>query len=258
MDYRAFKAMIERQAHVPPDVADRALRTTLATLARRLTKGERRDLADQLPLEIAPWILAAEGEAAAAGVDAFLQDLAGRAGVDVPTAERYARAVFAALRRALTDDEVADLAATLPHDMRPLLCGTLIVPTDEVLRRVTAHGGPGGDAARRATEAVLKTLAERIPAGEVDDLLARLPVKLHQPLLRGRPRTEGVVAPIPVEEFLRRVADREGVDVGTAAQHARAVMVALREALREEFFDVTVELPREYGAILPPPPMRTP
>ena len=70
MDYRAFKAMIERQAHVPPDVADRALRTTLATLARRLTKGERRDLADQLPLEIAPWILAAEGEAAAAGVDA--------------------------------------------------------------------------------------------------------------------------------------------------------------------------------------------
>ena len=87
MDYRAFKAMIERQAHVPPDVADRALRTTLATLARRLTKGERRDLADQLPLEIAPWILAAEGEAAAAGVDAFLQDLAGRAGVDVPTAE---------------------------------------------------------------------------------------------------------------------------------------------------------------------------
>ena len=69
--------MIERQAHVPPDVADRALRTTLATLARRLTKGERRDLADQLPLEIAPWILAAEGEAAAAGVDAFLQDLAG-------------------------------------------------------------------------------------------------------------------------------------------------------------------------------------
>ena len=35
-------------------------------------------------------------------------------------------------------------------------------------------------------------------------------------------------------------------------------MLALREALREEFFDVTVELPREYGAILPAPPMRAP
>ena len=106
MDYRAFKAMIERQAHVPPDVADRALRTTPATLAGRLTKGERRDLADQLPLEVAPWILPAEGEAAA-GVDAFLQDLAG------------------ALREVL-GEEFFDVTVELPREYGAILPAPLI------------------------------------------------------------------------------------------------------------------------------------
>ena len=98
--------MIERQAHVPPDVADRALRTTPATLAGRLTKGERRDLADQLPLEVAPWILPAEGEAAA-GVDAFLQDLAG------------------ALREVL-GEEFFDVTVELPRENGAILPAPLI------------------------------------------------------------------------------------------------------------------------------------
>jgi uncharacterized protein (DUF2267 family) len=51
---------------------------------------------------------------------------------------------------------------------------------------------------------------------------------------------------MPFEEFVRRVAEREGVELEDARDHARGVFETLREALGTEFFDVTVQLPGEY------------
>jgi uncharacterized protein (DUF2267 family) len=54
-----------------------------------------------------------------------------------------------------------------------------------------------------------------------------------------------------LEEFLDRVAAREGVDRATAERHARAVFAALRELVPEkEFHDVESQLPAEYAPLL--------
>jgi uncharacterized protein (DUF2267 family) len=48
-------------------------------------------------------------------------------------------------------------------------------------------------------------------------------------------------------EFLERIADREGVTLDEARDHARAVFLALRDLVGDdELFDVVVELPSDY------------
>jgi uncharacterized protein (DUF2267 family) len=53
-----------------------------------------------------------------------------------------------------------------------------------------------------------------------------------------------------LKEFVRRVADREGVVAAEAHEHARAVLATLREAVtRKECLDMTAQLPEEYAAV---------
>jgi hypothetical protein len=63
---------------------------------------------------------------------------------------------------------------------------------------------------------------------------------------------------MPLEEFLQRVAGREGAVVGEAAlfsetfERARAVLATLAEAVgTKEWFDVVVELPEDYHGLIP-------
>jgi uncharacterized protein (DUF2267 family) len=53
-----------------------------------------------------------------------------------------------------------------------------------------------------------------------------------------------------LDEFVRRVAEREGVTPAEARDHARAVFATLREAVgEEEFRDIRAQLPLEYAAL---------
>jgi uncharacterized protein (DUF2267 family) len=53
-----------------------------------------------------------------------------------------------------------------------------------------------------------------------------------------------------LREFVRRVAEREGVTPGEAQEHVRAVLATLREAVTpKEWLDVTAQLPEEYAAV---------
>jgi uncharacterized protein (DUF2267 family) len=57
-----------------------------------------------------------------------------------------------------------------------------------------------------------------------------------------------------LDQFLRNVAEREGVTPAEARAHARAVLATLREAITpKEWSDVTVQLPDEYTAVLARP-----
>jgi uncharacterized protein (DUF2267 family) len=249
VDEDDFLTTVEQLAGIGRDRAERAAQATLETLGERIAGGEARDLAEQLPPEVAPWI-ASTGNPQPFDVDGFVRRVAKREGVDVETAERHARAVLEALRREVTSDEFEDMVAELPKDYAPLLPrGTHIdvIGADAFLRHVADRAGIDEDRAKRATTAVLETLAERIAGGEVDDLIARLSARLHPPLKRGRERSGGKATRMSLDEFLRRVAEREGVDPDQAREHARAVLVTLREAVGdEEFRDVTVQLPDEY------------
>jgi uncharacterized protein (DUF2267 family) len=249
MDSDSFITTVARFAGIGQEEAERAARATLQTLAERIAEGEARDLAEQLPPELGPWLATTSG-AEPFDVDEFLRRIAEREGVDPEDAERRAKAVFAALGAALSADEFADLTAELPKDYWRLLPRgpyVAILPADEFLRGVADRAGIDVEPARRATDAVLETLAERIAGGEVDDLVSRLPTQLHVPLKLGREQGGEEAMRMPFEEFLRRVAEREGASPEEAREHARAVFVTLREAVGDdEFFDVTAELPDEY------------
>jgi uncharacterized protein (DUF2267 family) len=255
MDHESFVRIVEDALGTSRDDAERAVQATLQTLAERLDRGEARDLAAELPPQIAAW-LATAGPAERFDVDEFVARVAAREGTDLATAEAHARAVFVALGQAVSAGELDDMAAQLSSDYRWLLPrgDHVDVTTAEAFwQRVAERAGLDADGARRAAAAVLETLAERIAGGEIDDLIDRLPIALHAPLKRGRERSGGRATAMGFEDFVRRVAEREGVEASQARAHTRAVILTLREAIGdEEFFDVTVQLPDEYVAALAP------
>lgn len=253
IDYETFITIVAEDADIAFEAAEHASRAVLETLGERIAQGEARDLAEQLPPELSPSI-ATTTSAEAFDVDEFVRRVAGREGVDVASAERHARAVFTALSRAVDRREYEQMAAELSKDYAPMLAvgpHVEVVSAEAFVERVAERTGLDPDDARRATDAVLETLAERIAAGEVRDLIARLPRALHEPLKRGAERNGGKAMHMGVDAFLARVAEREGVDAEAARDHARAVIRTLREAIGDqEFVDVTVELPREYESVL--------
>jgi uncharacterized protein (DUF2267 family) len=255
MDYERFIAIVEQQAGVGSEPAKRAARATLETLAERISEGEARDLAGQLPPEVSPWLFTS-GPAQPFDVGEFLRRVAEREEVDSETAERHAAAVFAALGRAVSPEELADVLSELPRDYARLMPRGRrdeVVKVEAFLRRVADRALVDEDTAWQATQAVLETLAERIAGGEVDDLIVHLPVQLHPPLKRGKELSGGKATRMPLDEFVDRVAEREGVDHEQAREHARAVLSTLREVIPDrEVFDVTVQLPDEYDVLLEP------
>jgi uncharacterized protein (DUF2267 family) len=254
VDRRQFLTLVAEGSGLDDDAAERATRATLQTLAERITRGEADDLAAVLAPELAAWLHKPGPAAESFDAEEFLRRTAERSQLDLATAERAARAVFTALQHAVPRKELDDVAAQLPRDLARLLprgatAGEL--GADDFVARVGELTGLDTSAARRAAEAVLETLAERISGGEVEDLIVRLPRELHPPLKVGSGLSSGVARKMSLDEFVQRIAEREGVSASDAREHARAVLSVLREATGdEEFFDVTSELPDEYAPVL--------
>src|SRR3954452_8067571 len=172
LDYERFITVVAEDAEIGFEAAERAARAVLETLGERIAQGEARDIAAQLPPELSPYI-ATNTPADGFDVDEFVRRIAERAGVDAATAERHARAVFTALSRALDRREHDQMATELSKDYWPLLGRGLrvdVVSADVFFQQVAERAGLDYDEARRAAEAVLETLAERIAGGEVEDL----------------------------------------------------------------------------------------
>ena len=263
MDYGEVIEVIRRASGgLGSEAAERAAQVTLQTLAERLPRGEVRHIVPELPDELKPWVYT-ETDAEAFGIDEFLDRIAKRQNTDIETALLHARAVFSALGRALSPEVVAHMAAVLPQTFDPLVAEAQhryvdIMPAGEFWGRVKQQLGVDDTAARQVTEAVLETLAERIAAGQAEDLIAQLDPLLHPPLRRGMSSTAPGAQRMPLEEFLQRVAVREGADVDEAglleeiSGHVRAVFAALAEAVStKEWLDVTVELPGDYRGLIP-------
>jgi uncharacterized protein (DUF2267 family) len=253
MDEEQFLNVVAEAAGGSPEEARTWAHVVLQVLADRIGAGEARDLAALLPPELAPWVMT-DHPAQPFDATQFVRRVADVLGVDVTTAERRTRAVLTALHRAVGERELEDVAAELSSDYWRLLPAgpwVGVVPADSFIERVAERTGLDPDAARQAVAAVLTTLAERIAGGEVDDLIARLPAELHEPLRKGKALNGGNATRMSLEEFERRVADREGVGPQQAHDHARAVMQTLREAVGDdEFLDVTSQLPAEYVDVL--------
>jgi uncharacterized protein (DUF2267 family) len=129
MDYDEFLDLVAQEAGVGTsrEEAERATHATLKVLARRITAGEAEDIAAELPPPMRRWLSQdADERPETFGRDEFLQRvIAAELGViDEATAERHARAVFAALRRAVSPKEIQDALAQLPSDIQELITTT--------------------------------------------------------------------------------------------------------------------------------------
>jgi uncharacterized protein (DUF2267 family) len=101
--------------------------------------------------------------------------------------------------------------------------------------------------AERATEATLQTLSERISGGEARDIAAFLPPEMRRWIVPAKEPAE----PFDRREFIRRVAQREGVSPEIAEQHVRAVFQMLGYAVAPgELRDMASQRPKDFEDLL--------
>ncbi len=122
MKYDEFVAEVQGRANSNSrEEAERAIRATLETLAERLLGGEPKDLASQLPAEIAVYL-----QQPFAGVGApftlaeFFRIVSEREGMPLSEASLHARVVIAVLCESVSMGEIENVRAQLPHDIRQL------------------------------------------------------------------------------------------------------------------------------------------
>ena len=116
--------------------------------------------------------------------------------------------------------------------------------------------GLGRAEARQVTEAALETLAERIAAGQVEDLMAQLDPLLHPPLRQGMASATPGRGACPLRTSCGR--SRRGRAPGPTRKpcstrvRACPVFGRLSEAVsRKEWFDIVVELPEDHRPRMP-------
>jgi uncharacterized protein (DUF2267 family) len=264
MDYEDFVQTVEQVAGVPRGQAVQVSCAMLGVLARCITKGETEDLVRRLPERLRP-CLTHDGPREHLHLDSFLELLQEDLRVGRPTAERIARGVFAALWRAAGGKEFSDVRAQLPGDFQPLLDEAIVtalippfedeqppakVSLREFIDRIVQHG-VDRDLAPQAAQRVLQVLAMRITGGQVEDLIPLVPSELRHALRRGMQRSAGLGARMSLKEFIDEIARLEHVSRYQATQHARAVLMALRDVVGDkEFADTVAQLPEEYRATL--------
>lgn len=110
------------------------------------------------------------------------------------------------------------------------------------------------DEAATLTRATLQTLADRISAGQAENLAYQLPEGLDDHLRQPPPhRRKEPANSFGLDEFVRRVADRPAIDRERAGAGVSAVLTTLREAVsRDQFEDAVAQLPKEFQQVIEP------
>jgi uncharacterized protein (DUF2267 family) len=120
MKYEEFIAQVAQNAELSEEDAATLTRATLSTLAERISGGEARDLAAQLPAPLKTALISAHENAEAFSVKEFVERTAERADTDPNVAEVAIDAVLATLRDAVTPGEFDDVRSQLPADFHRL------------------------------------------------------------------------------------------------------------------------------------------
>ena len=115
----------------------------------------------------------------------------------------------------------------------------------QVRQRARLSSNEEADLALRAT---LATFAERLTFDEVTDLISQLPEALAMYMM---PPYAGAEESFSLDEFFRRVSEREGVPLHDADFHARIVLGLLAEAITVgEIEDIRAQLPEDFARLL--------
>jgi uncharacterized protein (DUF2267 family) len=250
MQYKDIVAKTAQRAGVTGDQADAITRGTVQALAEQAPGRQFRDLLEQLPKE-----LKQATSAQAAGVTAAQRSLADfsmrvreLSGMDGSGVREGTKAVMATLAETVSHEQLQDVFAQLPPaflDLLPVDGGR--PSAEEFLGQVRQAGGLDSmDEAERAAQATLSVLADRITAGQAQDIALYLPAEVRTHLA-GAP--ERAVS-FDREAFVDRIASTEQTDQATAERHARAVLTAVRETVpHKEFADTLTQLPSDIGRL---------
>lgn len=94
----------------------------------------------------------------------------------------------------------------------------------------------------RAARATLTTLGERIVEGEAEDLASSLPMEIDRFLTEAESGQR-----FDYDEFVERVAEREGVERPDAAYHAKVILDIVAEVTpASEIDQVRGQLPDDF------------
>ena len=115
----------------------------------------------------------------------------------------------------------------------------------ELLQQVQTAAALDRATAEQVSLATLATLAERMSHDELVRLGARLPNQLQAAVRGGLPTCQ----PFGADEFVRRVAERMGVEPQAAWTHVRAVLGTLEREVTE-MDEVRQRLPRDFDALM--------
>jgi uncharacterized protein (DUF2267 family) len=167
---------------------------------------------------------------------------------DEATAQKVARAVLETLSERLMAGLIKSIRAQLPEEIAKDL--SLMRPhqsfgADEFLRRVAERADADTATAERCTKAVFLALSRALEPEYFRALLGELSKDF-------RPLTEKARRPAnQLREFLRRVADRTGLDEERALVVTEAVLETLAERIvGGEVDDLIKELPRDLRPAL--------
>jgi uncharacterized protein (DUF2267 family) len=124
MTYDQFVGEVQARAKLGSQGASvRAIEATLGTLAERLDPGECKDLASQLPRELAGYLQANE-HGVRMSLDDFFHKVSEREHEKLPPSVYHARVVMEVLQEAVSRGEIADVRAQLPEEWMPLFAGS--------------------------------------------------------------------------------------------------------------------------------------
>lgn len=115
------------------------------------------------------------------------------------------------------------------------------------IETVAERGELAEDQVVPVTEATLRTLTERISGGEAEQAAEHLPDRFRPLMIKSREPAEA----FSFDEFIRRVAERAGVDRDVAERGVRAVLQSMHNLVgHKEFEDIMSQLPKEFDALV--------
>jgi uncharacterized protein (DUF2267 family) len=194
--------------------------------------------------------------------EAFIERVAGLAGLSEEDAAETARAVLRTLGERIGRKEARDTASQLPKELQ----GALVTNTrredfgsEEFVRRVAERLGIDPEEARKRARAVFLTLHEAVSHGELEDWEAYLPPDYVDLAARhaelggaprgGEPGMPGHDVPlVGAGQFLQLVAERAGIEEAQARRAVDAVLETFGERIAAgEAADLARQLPGEIA-----------
>lgn len=117
MKYRELVKKVQDYSGFSDKESEDALQLVTETLATRLTEGERKDFASQLPEELKEMTLSIEGQQEKLSKDEFYKEIEETQGIDEGHAKKQIMAVWQALKDALTPGQIDHIKTQLPGDL---------------------------------------------------------------------------------------------------------------------------------------------